>query len=865
MRKFDTHIESVTLKNFLSFYEGHVEFDSGLTVIVGPNGSGKPSIFHAIKFALGSNQRENRYSKWSDFIRHGASSAEVEVVAAVNGQNRKFERKISKDGIPRSYVDGKRVKAAELQNLVSDLGFDIDNPLVFMPQERINAIRDMDPIEVRKLIEEGTGLSVLRDRIHLEEVKVHHSKEKLTAATSEAQVVERELELLQGDVERLQRKRELLKQEGVLDTEVKWASLDDLAKNIAKVRSDIEEKELGLGEVLDEIVALEDKVDTEEFKAGKLEQDASSLQREMGGITARIDEEERRLNKIEGDTKHVLDEIRELEKRIKSEKRHSDKTREDLRRISTAKEQILENQKQTGKELDELEEEREKTENELAAFAEWNSKRSEALGTYRTLQTDIKGKDLLFRSLQEKLQNDEAELQAIESKWGHIWATLEGTDEKELALKKGQVEREISSLNEKRFQHSTQVSQLQKEIDDIRLKLTESTKRIPDSVMELSEAVSDDYASALEAVVPGNLAFSFIAEDEAEFALLHRLRDKIEAPSPIIFVKDVKSMKKEKSLPTWKGVVGYLWDLIGLDPEMVSKMRAAFGDYVVTKDTQTSTRSAQRENLLAVSLDGHLSEPSDNRIISHPRREPSGVIATAPLQARLASAESELVISRNQMTDIIGRIEKVTQEREEVMDLMSQVTRWSGTWERRKKLRDIIPNQEERIVALDDEIKKLQVDFGKAERALKKLDSTQPPERSRLVGQQSALRMKYRKLRGDLTQIESRLQATQNDQSTKRHDLRGLEESMKMLSERADELREEIASSKSDGSKIVELIENLRSGLENTRTQYDALVAQQTEVRGDIRTLSERLLELNLSVKDSRIQVLQSKRQLESF
>jgi chromosome segregation protein len=883
LRKFDTHIESVDLKNFLSFYEGLVEFDSGLTVIVGPNGSGKTSIFHAIKFALGSNQRENRYSKWSDFIRHGASSAEVEVVARVNGQSRKFQRRISRDGIPRAYVDGKRVKAAELQSFVSDLGFDIDNPLVFMPQERINAIRDMDPIEVRKLVEEGTGLSVLRDRIHLEEVKVHHSREKLTEATSEAQVVERELELLQGDIERLQRKRELLKQESVLDTEVKWATLDDLAKNIDKVRSDIEEKELGLGTVLDEIVALEDKVDTAELEAGKLGQDASSLQREMGGITARIDEEERRLNKIEGDTKHVLDEIRELEKRIKAEKRRKEKTHEDLRRMVSAKEHILEKQRQTSIEIDELEDERENIENELAAFAEWNSKRSDALGIYRTLQTDIKGKDLLFRSLQEKLQNDEAELQAIESKSGHIWATLEGTDEKELARKKGQVEREITSLNEKRFQSSTQVSQLQKEIDDIRLKLTESAKRIPDSVMELTDAISehnlesvtgpiveiltakDDYASVLEAIVPGNLAFSFIVEDEAEFALLHRLRDKIEAPAPIILVKNLKSLVKEKTLPSWKGVEGYLWDLIGLDPEMVARMRAAFGDYVVTKDTQTSTRAAQRESLHAVSMDGHLSEPSDNRIISHPKREPSGVIATAPLQARLATAESELVIARNQMTDIMGRIETASQEREEVMDLMSQVTRWSGTWERRKKLREIIPDQEERIVAIDDEIKKLQVDFGKAERALKKLDGTQPPERSRLVGQQSALRMKSRKLRGELTQIESRLQTTQSDEASKRHDLRGLEESTKMLSERVVELREEISSSKSDGSKIVELIENLRSGLENTRTQYDALIAQQAEVRGEIRQFSERLLELNLSVKNSRIQVLQSKRQLESY
>jgi exonuclease SbcC len=113
------HIDSVRLRNFLSFYEGIVDFDSGLTVIIGPNGSGKTSIFHAMKFALGSNQREARYPKWSDFIRHGASTAEVELTVSNDGSSHRFLRKIDRDGIPRAFIDGKRVKAAELRSLVA--------------------------------------------------------------------------------------------------------------------------------------------------------------------------------------------------------------------------------------------------------------------------------------------------------------------------------------------------------------------------------------------------------------------------------------------------------------------------------------------------------------------------------------------------------------------------------------------------------------------------------------------------------------------------------------------------------------------------------------------------------------------------
>ena len=205
MGEAGVHIKSAKLKNFLSFYEGIVEFDEGLTVIVGPNGSGKTSIFHALKFALGSNQREKRYAKWSDFIRHGSNSSEVEIKVQANGHSHTFLRKIQRDGIPRAYVNGKRVRAAELRALVESLGIDVDNTLVFMPQERINAIRGMDPIEVCKLIVEGTNLSYIRDRIFLQEASVSQNKKNLDDVLSESRIVERELQLLQHDVMRLKK------------------------------------------------------------------------------------------------------------------------------------------------------------------------------------------------------------------------------------------------------------------------------------------------------------------------------------------------------------------------------------------------------------------------------------------------------------------------------------------------------------------------------------------------------------------------------------------------------------------------------------------------------------------------------------
>ncbi|MHA2046125.1 MAG: AAA family ATPase, partial [Candidatus Thorarchaeota archaeon] len=417
MGKTDVYIASARLGNFLSFYKGTVDFDKGLTVLAGPNGSGKTSIFHALKFALGSNQRENRYSKWSDFIRHGASTAEVEISLRVNGQSRKFLRKIDRDGIPRAYVDGKRVKAAEHKLLVTGFGLETDNPLVFMPQERINAIRDMDPFEVRRLVEEGTGLDVLRDRIALQETEVSQSRHKLETALTESKTVERQLELLQHDMSRLEKKRMLMEQERTLGQELKWSLYDDLSKRMKLTKSEIESKESGLVGIIEEQSEIEGQISEHEEESTVVESKLAGLQTEIGRIEAKIEEEERNLAHLKGDSKQQVVELRQLENNIRAEKKKEEKLKDDLDRASVSKEQNMQTQKELREAVDKLDEERSRIREELAAFAEWNTKRAEAHGLYKALQAEIEGKDLLMRSLRERLQVEEAELQAIESKW----------------------------------------------------------------------------------------------------------------------------------------------------------------------------------------------------------------------------------------------------------------------------------------------------------------------------------------------------------------------------------------------------------------------------------------------------------------
>ncbi|MFW9802506.1 MAG: hypothetical protein ACFFFC_07635, partial [Candidatus Thorarchaeota archaeon] len=368
----------------------------------------------------------------------------------------------------------------------------------------------------------------------------------------------------------------------------------------------------------------------------------------------------------------------------------------------------------------------------------------------------------------------------------------------------------------------------------------------------------------LEAVFSGNLPFAFIVSDPTDYALMQRLRDKSDAPSPIILIRD-EPKSSMPSLPSGKGIDGWLWDILSLDDDEKMLLREAFGDIVLTSTGRVASRVASKDGFMAVSRDGSVAEVTPKIIISHPKKAPSGLVSTAPLQTRLLKIERELIVARKKMTEVMEKLERATDEREKVLDLQGYMTRWSSIWERRKKISDSIPVVQEKIVGLDDEVKELQAEIGKAQRELRKLDSSQPPERSRLAGQRSAIRLKLRKLQGDLSKVERGLHATERDEDRRRTDLKAHNENITMLSDQIRELREEIKNSKSEAASITELIETLEMGLLESGDKESKLKEELSGINEILRTVGERLVELNLMIKNNRLLVLQAQKQLRNM
>ncbi len=861
MTKRRVVLSSVRLSDFLSFHEGTISFAPGLNVIVGPNGSGKTSVFHAIKFALGSNQREERYTKWSDFIRRGANRSEGEVTVLVDGQTISFLRRVDRDGVPRSYINGRHVGANELRMRAAELGLDVDNPLVFMPQERINALREMNPNEICRLIEEGSGLSQLRQRIFTQGQSVVEGRHRLEIAISESQLVEHELMGLKDKLDRLRKKRALQEVAQQLETERRWSVFDNHRVEVETLRAMMEKTETGVVSVLQQLSQLEEQKHLMTSKLSQITGEIAGIQKEIGSIETHIQEEEKRLAQSKEESRSLLAEIGQLEKNLLAAKNTIIRLRDEHQQVSKKREQLLEDEKRLKTEIEEQEQERDRVSEEMEEFHRWNECRIRIAEPFTQLKARVDAKREERRRLQEQLHTVKVELESLESKWGRIWSELENVDEKTLLTRISELDRRLAVLEESRITESKSITESEYEIASLRSQLSEVTRRTPDTVRDFGVAVAEHglksvigplvlkmvreerYIPVIESVLRDGLLFAFITTDAADLMLLERLRENMNAPVPLILVSKTSSSIERTVLPESKDIIGWLWDILDIDDPLRDLLRSAFGEYVLVEDYRTATRLAQRQNLRVVTTDGQILVPGDGLLISYPRLEPTGLLSTAPLQARLAAVENSLQTAKIRLSEILMETESLTAERQEKVRLLNALYETRTSWARREEMQKRIPILQAQIDRLNDELKTIQDRLQDMERQLRDIDSTQPTELSKLKGKQTAITLRLKRLRYELSEIQkSQLDFELTEQRIK-DDIHETEVRIQQFETQLIEKRQRLTQSGDTSARVLEVIDSLRESLKNAQRQLtekkDLLASTERELEELRRQIQE--------------------------
>jgi len=185
------------LTGFKSFVEAtELEIGSGLTGVIGPNGCGKSNLVEALRWGMGeTSAKRMRGSGMEDVIFNGTDRRPARNIAEVtlwlDNKDRKapaelndsdeleITRKIERDKGSEYKVNGKTVRAKDVQLLFADVSIGANSPAL-VSQGRVADLINAKPKQRRLILEEAAGISGLHARRHEAELKLRGAETNLT-------------------------------------------------------------------------------------------------------------------------------------------------------------------------------------------------------------------------------------------------------------------------------------------------------------------------------------------------------------------------------------------------------------------------------------------------------------------------------------------------------------------------------------------------------------------------------------------------------------------------------------------------------------------------------------------------------------
>lgn len=151
------------------------------------------------------------------FIRHNQNHAMVELHIQKGDEIIQLRRTVIRGQSPffslkaKNEEDFKKVHANEIQNLVADLNINPDNQFAFVSQGKIDAIKSLKPAQLCAFLEEGIGLSGLRQEILQQKKDLLNLNTELQSLRAKKTTLNMSLDMLKPKLERLEKKKNCLK------------------------------------------------------------------------------------------------------------------------------------------------------------------------------------------------------------------------------------------------------------------------------------------------------------------------------------------------------------------------------------------------------------------------------------------------------------------------------------------------------------------------------------------------------------------------------------------------------------------------------------------------------------------------------
>lgn len=233
-------IKQLEIFGFKSFADRAVlNFDSGVTGIVGPNGCGKSNIVDALRWVMGEQSAKHlRGGQMQDVIFNGSANksplgyAEVVLTLENDGQNVPQEythfteiqvaRRLYRTGDSEYEINKRPARLKDVMNVFLGTGVGT-KAYSIIEQGRVSAIVSAKPEERRQMIEEAAGITKYKARRIAAERKMENTQHNLQRINDVKNEVESRLESLEKQAKKAERYQAL--QQELRHTELHYGAV----------------------------------------------------------------------------------------------------------------------------------------------------------------------------------------------------------------------------------------------------------------------------------------------------------------------------------------------------------------------------------------------------------------------------------------------------------------------------------------------------------------------------------------------------------------------------------------------------------------------------------------------------------------
>ncbi len=818
-------IKRLEILGFKSFPDKTVvEFQNGITGIVGPNGCGKSNIVDAIRWVMGEMSAKHLRGKaMEDVIFAGSQArpstgmAEVTLVLAnedsrapaayANFSEISVTRRLFRSGESEYSINKTPCRLKDIYDLFLGTGVGT-KAYSIIEQGKIGQIITAKPEERRTIVEEAAGISKFKSRKEAALRKMEATKANLLRLTDIINELKRQINSLDRQARKAEKFKEIeseLREIELHLSGLEFLQCSDNLDQLEKGLKELEEKEAALSA---QVQGYEDKLESDRLELLEKERQLMSLQEELY-------EKNNSVQLHQAGIDHKTREIETFTHQNDTTSKEIEVVKSRLNNSEQALAQINEMQVGIDLELATQQESFQFLETELATRLSEEKENS--------LKVDQLGQEmmLLLQELSEKTSRKESLGRRKVDLAGRI-----GKDQGEI----DEIDRQVSQLQSKKNQLQGSLG----EVKQFKLGLIQQSDGIVKGIQQQKEELTCGEGQLSE--LKDRLSFK-----RSRLTSLEELEKNFEG-----YKEGVRNvMLKRKQIDPHSQIFGTVADILETDSSYECAVGAALGEklqYVVVKSQEAGLEALQ-----------------------YLKTESTGRLSCIPLQLREGKGGGEFPYGREH--GVVGPLvdfvkikpdcEKVGQYLFSETYLVENLNRALQIWNNNGHRKTLVTLEGE-VLDPSGVVSGGSKEGGTQNILEKKREIKELRHESALLESQLREQTDHvERCRSRIAMLESSLEALKHDSHSEElkivhqeQDLNHLQDEIRRMGERRDKLSLEISAAMQDESEMVAHIEQLEIEIkagELRKTEFQFLTDQTKTQLGDIRfhleNIRQRLLD----------------------